>query len=250
MRARRPVLACILALGAVAGVIFAPAGRAEPEECAVPAEMTAATVRLARLAARIQAHEPVTIVAIGGASTKGAAAGSAELAYPSRLQQALAEWYPEVPIKVVNKGVPRQSAEQMFDRFPSDVIAEDPVLVVWETGIVDAVRGVEIDDFAGAVQRGIDELKNRAVDIVLMDMQFSRSTATVIDFERYLRTLHRMGELNDVYVFPRYAMMRYWSEQNVFNFDSVAADDRAKLAAKVYNCIGSRLAAFIRHAVQ
>jgi len=250
MSGRRPAILWLLALGAIAITMLPATGLAEAEECAVPAEMTASAARLTRLAARLRAREPVTIVAIGGASTKGAAAGSADLAYPNRLQQALTEWFPDVPFKVVNKGVPRQSAEQMFDRFPSDVIAEDPVLVVWETGIVDAVRGVEIDDFAGAVQRGIDELKNRAIDIVLMDMQFSRSTATVIDFDRYLRTLHRMGELNDVYVFPRYAMMRYWSEENVFNFDNVAADDRAKLAAKVYNCIARRLGEFIRHAVQ
>lgn len=248
MSARKPALLCLLVLGVVAAA-EAP-GWAEPEDCAVPAEMTASATRLPRLAARLGAHQPVTIVAIGGASTKGAAAGAAELAYPSRLQEALTGWFPDAPIKVVNKGVPRQTAEQMLDRFPTDVIAEDPVMVVWETGIVDAVRGVEIDDFAGAVQRGLDELKNRAVDIVLMDMQFSRSTATVIDFERYLHTLHRMGELNNVYVFPRYAMMRYWSEQNVFNFDQVAADDRAKLAAKVYSCIGRRLGEFIRHAVR
>ena len=167
-------------------------------------------------------RQPVTIVAIGGASTKGAAAGSPDLAYPHRLQNGARHVLPREPINVVNKGVPRQSARQMVERFPTDVLAEDPVLVVWETGITDAVRGIEIDEFAAALQTGIDELKNRAIDIVLVDMQFSRSTATVIDFEQYLNAIHRVGELNDVYVFPRFAMMRYWSEQNVFNFDEVA----------------------------
>jgi hypothetical protein len=53
-----------------------------------------------------------------------------------------------------------------------------------------------------------------------------------------------------VYVFPRYEMMRYWSEQNMFNFDEVAADERARLAARVYDCIGHKLAQAIRRAVQ
>src|SRR5262249_5614656 len=159
-------------------------------------------------------------------------------------------FYPDVPITVINQGMPRQTAQQMLERFPSDVSAEKPVLVVWEAGISDAVRGVELDDFAAALQAGIDLAKNRAIDIVLVDMQFSRRAATVIDFERYLNTIHRIGELNEVYVFPRFAIMRYWSEQNVFNFDDVAENERARLAANVYDCIGRTLAEAIRNAVR
>jgi len=69
---------------------------------------------------------------------------------------------------------------------------------------------------------------------------------TVIDFERYLSALHQVGDVNDVNVFPRFEMMRYWSEQNVFNFDGVPKDQRASLAAKVYECIAGKLAETIR----
>ena len=219
-------------------------------DCEVPPEMMQVSVKLPHLAARLKAREPVNIVAIGGASTTGTAAGSPELAYPHRLQLALAKFFPDVPITVVNKGVPRQSTRQMVGRFATDVIPEDPILVVWETGISDAVRGIEVEDFTSGLQAGIDEIKNRGIDILLMDMQFSRSTATVIDFERYLTALHRVAELNEVYVFPRYEMMRYWSEQNMFNFDEVAAEERARLAARVYDCIGRKLAQAIRLASQ
>jgi acyl-CoA thioesterase I len=130
------------------------------------------------------------------------------------------------------------------------VIAEDPILVVWEAGTSDAVRGVEIDDLAAALQAGLEEVKNRAIDIILVDMQFSRRTSTVIDFEQYLNTIHRIGDLNGVYVFPRFAMMRYWSEHNMFNVDEVAAEERARLAAKIYECIGRTLAHAIDTAVR
>ena len=109
---------------------------------------------------------------------------------------------------------------------------------------------IDIDDFATALQNGVEEIKNRAIDILLVDMQFSRSTAAVIDFERYLTTVRRVGELNEVYVFPRFQMMRYWSEQNMFNFDEVAPEERARLAAKVYDCIGRKLAKAIRVAAK
>ena len=246
---KRRSLLC-LAGAAALNLAMSAAGRAERPECEVPPELSETSLKLPHLAERLGARQPVNIVAIGGASTKGAAAGSPDLAYPHRLQVALAGYYPDVPIAVVNKGIPRQSAQQMAERFPTDVIAEDPILVVWEAGISDAVRGIEIDDFAASLQVGIDEVKNRAIDIMLVDMQFSRRTSTVINFEQYLRALHRVGDLNEVYVFPRFEMMRYWTEQNMFNFDDVAEDERARLAAKVYDCIGRKLAQVIRTAVR
>jgi acyl-CoA thioesterase I len=163
---------------------------------------------------------------------------------------ALTALYPEVPIVVVNKGVPRQSAQQMVDRFATDVFPEEPVLVVWEAGITDAVRGVEIDELATALESGINAVKKRAIDILLVDMQFSRRASTLINFDQYLKAVHRVGDVNDIYVFPRFAMMRYWSEQNVFNFDATGEAERAQLAAKVYDCIGRNLAAAIREATK
>jgi hypothetical protein len=62
--------------------------------------------------------------------------------------------------------------------------------------------------------------------------------------------VRRVGDLNSVYVFPRFEIMRYWSEQNMFNFDEVAPEERPRLAAKVYDCIGRKLAKAIRVAVQ
>src|SRR5207249_4318358 len=227
-----------LLVGALVVAIVPPAyGGAQ---CNVPPELMRVEDTLPHVNERLRAGGPVKIVAIGGASTTGAAAGSPDLAYPHRLQEMLGRWYPGIPITVVNKGVPRQTAHQMLERFPSDVVAEDPVLVLWETGTTDAVRGVEIEDFTAALQSGIDELKTRSIDIMLVDMQFSRSTVTVIDFEGYLNALHRVGDVNNVYVFPRFEMMRYWSEQNVFNFDGVSRDERASLAASVYECIGRK----------
>jgi len=218
--------------------------------CEVPEELMQFDHKLPHLAEKLQTHEPVKIVAIGGASTTGLAAGSSDFAYPHRLQEILARWYPFSPITVVNRGVPRQTAQQMLDRFPTDVIPEDPVLVIWETGTTDAVRGVEVDDFAATLQSGIDELKAHGIDIILVDMQFSHSTMTIIDFERYLNALHRAGDVNDLDVFQRFELMRFWSEQNVFNFDGVAKEERASLAANVYDCIARKLAEAMRVALR
>jgi acyl-CoA thioesterase-1 len=243
-----PVLAALAGLLAVT-IASAPGFAAEPDECATPPELMEAGAQLPHLAARLKARQPATIVAIGGASTIGQAAGSPDLSYPHQLEQILAQDVPGGSITVINKGIPRQSARQNLERFATDVFAEDPVMAIWETGINDAVRGTDIDEFAETLQTGVDQLKNRAIDIILVDMQFSKSATTLINFEAYLKALHRVGDVAEVYVLPRYAMMRYWSEQKVFNFDEVAPEDRAKLAARVYDCIAYKLAQVIRRAM-
>jgi len=81
-------------------------------------------------------------------------------------------------------------------------------------------------------------------------MQFSRRTTTVIDFDRYLDTIRRVGELNGIYVFPRFAVMRNWSDEKVFDYDDVPESERARLAMQVYDCLGRALAKTIAKAVQ
>jgi hypothetical protein len=251
-----PAAAFGVMLGAVFCVVFgvafaataapdaAPAGPGggEAPVCSVPPEMIEGVPDLPHLTAAITHRKPVRIVVIGGGSTKGAAAGAPENAYPHRLQAALQKRFQDVPITVDNQGVPRQTARQMVQRFPAEVSDDEPALIIWEVGISDAVRAVDLDEFASALQAGIDLAKNRAIDIMLVDMQFSRRATTMIDFERYLDTIHRVGEMNGIYVFPRFALMRHWSEENVFDYEDVPESERARLAAQVYDCVGRALA--------
>ena len=239
-----------LAFAAIAASDAAAPVSAGQPACSVPPEMIEAVPELPHLAAAIRRRNPVRIVVIGGASTRGAAAGPPENAYPSRLQTALRERFPEVPITVVNLGMPRQTAREMVQRFPVEASEEEPVLIVWEVGISDAVRGIDLDDFTAALQEGIELAKNRAIDIMLVDMQFSRRTTAVIEFDRYLDTIRRVGEMNGVYVFPRFAIMRNWSDDNVFNYDDVPESARARLATQVYECVGRALAEAIAKGAQ
>lgn len=252
---RRPaaiVYPAIVLLIGLAAVLTLPQGLPRhTAACDVPADLMDVDGRLPHLAEALRVSKPVTIIAIGGASTAGLAAGSVNFSYPYRLQQVLGGWYPKVPITVLNKSVPHQTAEQMVERFPADVIPYRPALVVWETGTTDAVSGADVDAFAATLQAGIDGLAARGIDVILVDMQFSHRTEAIIDFESYLRAMHRVGDVKDIFVFPRFAMMRYWSEQNVFNLDSpLKGGDRASLAARVYRCLGQQLAEAVRSASQ
>jgi acyl-CoA thioesterase-1 len=240
-----------LALLTLALLVARFAGAQEQEkDCAAPAELIQDDPKLPLLAARLQQHKSVKIVAIGGSSTAGAAAQSPLQSYPERLVEALGERYPDVEITVVNKGVPRQTAQEMVDRFAKDVIAEDPVLAIWETGTTDAVRGVDVDAFTTTLEKGIAALRARDIEVMLVDMQYSRRTASIIGFERYLATMHHIADVEEVYLFKRFDIMRFWSDNGIFNFEDVQKSDRARLAADVYDCLARRIVDAIDYAAQ
>jgi hypothetical protein len=119
---------CVSAALLVIGILFTArlaAAQEQEKDCGAPTELVQDDPKLPLLAARLKQHKPVKIVAIGGSSTAGAAAQSPLQSYPERLEETLAERYPGVEITVVNKGVPRQTAQEMVDRFAKDVVAED-----------------------------------------------------------------------------------------------------------------------------
>jgi lysophospholipase L1-like esterase len=231
------------------------AGHAQPApvavDCKVPQELLEDDPRMTGLAERLRAKKPITIVAIGGASTAGTAAGSDENnSYPHRLEEALRQRHPDIAITVLNKGVPRQTTEEMIDRFDRDVVPHAPALVIWETGTVDAVRGTDVDDFALALAKGIAALRQHNFDILLVSMQYNPSTASVINFEPYLETMRRAADLEDVYLFRRFEIMRYWSDAGIFDFVDVPKDRRTWLAGEVYRCLGDSVAEAIGFAAQ
>jgi acyl-CoA thioesterase I len=247
----RRALTCLVLLLGTALLAPLPARAQEQEkDCSAPAELIQDDPKLPLLGARLKQHKTVKIVAIGGSSTAGAAAQSPLQSYPERLEAALGERYPDVEITVVNKGVPRQTAQDMVDRFATDVIAEDPVLAIWETGTTDAVRGIDIDAFVATLEAGIAALRAHDIEVMLVDMQYSRRTASIIGFERYLAAMHRVADVEEAYLFKRFDIMKFWSDNGIFNFEDVQKGDRARLAAEVYDCLAHRMVDAIDYAAQ
>lgn len=244
----------LFGLGLLSGIAGGPARAADAPagpNCALPQEIIAGNAKIALTGQRLKAKQPLTIVAIGGASTAGTAAGDgSEFGYPHQLEVALRRRHPGVAISVLNKAVPRQTAEDMTERFDKDVVPANPTLVIWETGTVDAVRGTDVDAFAAAVQDGIAALRQHNFDIMLVDMQYNPSTGSVIDFGPYLEALQHSADFSDVLLFKRFEAMRYWSENGVFNFVDIPKDARVGLARDVYRCLGEAMAEAIDDAAE
>jgi acyl-CoA thioesterase I len=238
----RKHLHCLVALAALLASPAMAQDESPAGACDVPAELVQDSPQLPQVTERLKAKQAIVMIAIGGSSTTGRAAGGGDAAYPHQLEIALRKRYPAVPITVVNKGVAGETADQMTARMERDALEASPTLVLWEVGITDAVHGTDLDGFAATLQAGVTNLHEHRIDVMLIDMQYSPDTASVIDFQHYLDGLHQIGDLTGAYVFRRYDIMKFWSDSGVFNFTDVPKGERRQLASKVYACLGERLA--------
>jgi hypothetical protein len=221
------------------------AGLAVPELCAAPDELLIFDKPLKRVARRIEKGKYIRIVALGSTSTLGGGASGPEAAYPARLQALLGNAIEGAEIKVVNKGVAKDSALRMVDRFQADVIDAKAHMVIWETGTNDAVIRLGLDDFDSALDKGIQMAQAQGIDVILMTPMYARNTAAIIDFSPYMDDMRAVAARNGISVFQRYEIMEHWARTGRVEFDRLPKPERAKMADQVYDCLARLLAGVI-----
>src|ERR671937_2936590 len=99
-----PAFFCVSAIAVVAAMTPNTTA-AQTLACTAPSEVTRLDQPLRRVGQRIAARQPITIVAIGSSSTAGAGASSSAASYPSRLEIELKARFPNLDIKVLNRGI-------------------------------------------------------------------------------------------------------------------------------------------------
>jgi hypothetical protein len=162
---------------------------------------------------------------------------------------ALTSRFPAARVTVNNRAVARQTTQEMASRLDREVIALKPMLVIWETGTTDAVRGTDLDEFRQTIQAGIDRLRASETEMVFMDMQFSRHTHAVINFDRYESVLREVTDANDVPLFRRLDIMHHWAESGLFNLMTTDPARLHHVASRLYDCIGRAMADFVTRGI-
>lgn len=232
------VLSLIL-LALVAGVSFARAE--EAETCPVSASLLATESPLPKVSEAVKGGRPLDILVIGSrSSTIG---GSQDGAYPARLQAALQDKLPQVTVNVSVEVQSKQTAEESSAGFVKLMEVRKPTLVIWQTGTVDAMRSTDPDDFHTAVDGGVTTLQNAGADVILMNLQYSPRTETMISGSPYMDNIRAVAQEHDIPLFDRFSIMRQWNEQG--DFDLFAAVHGPELARRVHDCIGRALSGFI-----
>lgn len=227
----------LVALVAVASVARAE----ETETCPVPASLLSTDSALLKVAAVVKGGRPLEILVVGTRSST--ITGSQDSAYPARLQVALKDKLPAVTVNVSAEVVARQTAQEAAASFAKLMEAKKPTLVIWQTGTVDAIHSTDPDDFRSAVADGVATLRKAGADVVLMNLQYSPRTESMISVSPYVDNIRAVAREQDVPLFDRFSIMREWNEQG--DFDLFSAVHGPDLAKRVHDCIGRALSNFI-----
>lgn len=237
---RRTVLG-IVAVAGVVGSVLTPA-EAASASCQAPAALIHFDAPLPKLSTALASGEPVDIIALGSSSTQGIGASSPKASYPVRLQAELQQLFPKNKITVENLGIGGQLASDMLPRIRQQVIPRKPTLVIWQTGVNDAMRLVKVETFRDNVIAGLDELKRAGIDVVLLDMQYFPKADKVRDFPRFLVTMRQLAEQRNIPILQRYAIMKHLVTTAQYTPQQLLAADQFHPNDLSYGCLGRMMA--------
>lgn len=196
---------------------------------------------IARVAKRLDAHEPVTIVAVGSSSTGGAGASSPNYAYPSRLERELRQRFPDTPITVINQGINGEDAGSMMARMDA-VLAPKPDLVIWQLGTNTLLRDGSIPETGNLLQAGIAQIKKTGADVLLIDPQFAPRVNAKPAVGEMVGLIAYVAKQAHVPVFRRYVAMRHWHEDQAIAVDRFISADGLHMNDWGYSCFARLLA--------
>jgi acyl-CoA thioesterase-1 len=219
-----------------------------PPQCTAPSDFARFDLPLSHLAQRVALGDPVKIVAIGSSSTSGAGASSSAWTYPSRLELELKARFPQLSIRVLNRGVGGEEVPQMLARFADAVVAERPDLVIWQVGTNSVLRGHDIRKAADGIRDGLGRLKALGADIILMDLQFAPRVIERGDAEPMVNLIAAAAKRDNVDLFRRFALMRDWSQARHISFQQSVAPDGLHMNDWSYGCMAKLLAGAIADA--
>jgi lysophospholipase L1-like esterase len=192
--------------------LLAAAPPAASVPCNVPMDLLRLANPLARVARKLRAGDPITIVALGSSSTAGTGASSDQATYPSRLAQYLRQRFPKNTITVLNKGVGGEEAPDMLKRFDKSVAANKPDLVLWQLGTNALIRDHKLNVPGGSMRDGLRMIRATGADVVLIDPQFAPKVIAKPEALHMIEYMAAIAKQEGADLFRRFHVMKRWSE--------------------------------------
>jgi acyl-CoA thioesterase-1 len=219
-----------------------PPGTVGTPNCGAPLALSVIDAALDRSAARIDRTQPLTIVAMGSSSTKGAGASSPAMSYPSRLEAELRDRFPQVEIRVLNRGLGGEDVGQELARFGQDVFALEPDLVIWQVGTNAVLRRDEFADDQQSIRRGVVAIQERGIDLILMDLQYAPRVLARPAWSEMERIIKETARRTHVGLFRRFEIMQEWDHFQLAPMAMIGPDGLHMTDAS-YGCLARQLAA-------
>jgi hypothetical protein len=165
--------------------------------------------------------------------------------YPTFLENALKERLPNYAIRVSIHSEPRKSIHDILAALPQALEKNKPGLIIWQTGTVEALNGMDPDKYERKLEKGIELIRASGADVILVNPQFSPRTAFVSNSGALNDRIRRVAAYTDIPLFNRYDLMRHWSENEAFDFTALKNNGTFEA---VHSCLGRLLAEYVSRA--
>jgi len=218
--------------------------------CNNPFDLVRLASPLSRVAHRLAADEPITVVAIGSSSTAGAGASSPANSYPSRLEVELKTQFRGHAVTVINRGVNGEEIADMLKRFDAEILPLKPNLVLWQLGTNSVIRDHKIDEHRSLIRAGLKKLRGIGADVVLIDLQYAPRVIAKPDAERMVEFLAVTAKQENVDLFRRFDVMKRWYQVDRLSFETFVHPDGLHLNDWSYACMAKGLGQAIAEAAQ
>jgi lysophospholipase L1-like esterase len=213
----------------------------EAEACLAANRSLSLGAPLPRTTARLNAGEPVRIVAIGSSSTTGLWMLSPSATYPEVMRRELARLRPTARIEIINSGRIGETVTGSIARFSRDVLALKPDLVIWQLGTNDVAWGGRAEGLKEQVTEGVRALKAGGADVILMDLQYAPVVLASSHHGVMQAIIAEVARQERVGLFSRFALMRRSIEAGLPAGALVSWDGLHNSTAG-YDCVGRALA--------
>ena len=223
--------------------------RADDIPCSVPDGLAFGGFSLPRSKAQVTADKPLVVLAIGGASMGGLAAGGRAYSVPMRLETRLQEALPGHDIAVASRAI-EGGAHEVADQMAASIRGTGASLVIWETGSRAAVAGDDLEMFSTNLEAGIAAARQAKADIILVDLQYAPSIARVMNQMPYNNAIRGAADMEGIPLLHRFDLMHAWSDSGELDLDAENAAERVKVARKLYDCLAVMLATGIAGALR
>jgi acyl-CoA thioesterase I len=198
------------------------------------------------LGARFQQSHGLTVIAFGSSSTQGAGASSPAHAYPALLEANLRRLLGAgATVKVVNRGIGGQDADDMLARLSRDVLSQKPDLVIWQTGTNDPLRKVPLTRFIAETKEGVRQMRAAGIEVMLMGPQDCKLMRATPGASAYRDAVRAIGKEMGVPVIRRSDLMKAWLAEGTVTEMQLMSPDGLHMADQGY----ARLAAAVAQEV-
>jgi acyl-CoA thioesterase-1 len=157
---------------------------------------------------KLTSGTPFTIAALGDSLTQG---WMVSMGYIDFLEQMLRVKFPESRFKLVNSGIPGDTADSGLYRLAGDVLYYNPDCVFIQYALNDAFSGFTEQQFKKNIKGIIEKTNENAnTDIILITSCYIGDNDDNRHIEKYY---HQLTSLGEDYHIPVALVHEYWKEK-------------------------------------